>query len=76
MPARVSLADLARTEPVRFAGQKNDPEKSRPKKEPQIEDLKKALRDALADANSNPNPNSNQNPDPDPDPNLPAAPPE
>ncbi len=74
MPAHVSLADLARTEPVRFAGQKNDPEKSRPKKEPQIEDLKKALRDALADANSNPTPNSNPNPDPNPD--IPAAPPE
>jgi hypothetical protein len=62
MPARVSLADLARTDPVRFAGQKNDSEKNRSKKEPQIEDLKKALRDALADTNSNPSPASNPNP--------------
>jgi len=51
---RVSLADLARTEPVRFAGQRNDPERVRPKKEPQIEDLKQALRDALADAGQDP----------------------
>ncbi len=46
-PPRVSLSDLAQTKPVRFAGQKEDFPKDRPRKEVQINELKKALSDAL-----------------------------
>jgi CxxC-x17-CxxC domain-containing protein len=42
---RMSLSDLAHAQPVRFAGQKNDTPK--PKKEVQIDELKKALNEAL-----------------------------
>jgi len=47
---RLTLGDLARAQPVRFAGQKNDAQKVRPKKEVQIDELKKALSDALGGA--------------------------
>jgi len=47
---RTSLADLAHAQPVRFAGQKNDSQISRPKKEVQMDDLKKALSEALGAA--------------------------
>jgi hypothetical protein len=45
-----SLGDLARAQPVRFAGQKNDAQISRPRKEIQIDELKKALNEALGSA--------------------------
>lgn len=48
--AMISLSDLARTQPTRFAGQKNDSQKPRVRKEVQMDDLKKALSDALAGA--------------------------
>jgi len=47
---RTSLADLAHAQPVRFAGQKNDNQCPRPKKEVQIDELKKALNEALGAA--------------------------
>lgn len=47
---RLSLSDLPRTQPVRFAGQKNDVARPHPKKEVQIDDLKKALSEALNEA--------------------------
>ena len=54
---RISLSDLARTQPTRFAGQKNDSlSKPRPRKEVQIGDLKKALSEALNGALKNEKP--------------------
>jgi len=50
VPRRTSLADLARVQPVRFAGQKNDSQNPRPKKEVQMDELKKALSEALSAA--------------------------
>jgi CxxC-x17-CxxC domain-containing protein len=47
---RLSLLDLAHTQPVRFAGQKNDSSNHRPRKEVQIDELKKALGEALGNA--------------------------
>lgn len=49
-PPRVSLSDLARTPPVRFAGQRDGSFKDRHKKEAQTDELKKALGDALSGA--------------------------
>ncbi len=51
----LSLSDLARVEPTRFAGQKSDAAKDRPKKEVQIDELKKALADALKTASETKN---------------------
>lgn len=47
---RMSLADLAKTSPTRFAGQKSEAPANRPKKEVQIDELKKAIGEALASA--------------------------
>jgi len=52
---RTSLADLAHAQPVRFAGQKNDSQSPRPKKEVQMDELKKALGEALGGAARNNN---------------------
>jgi len=46
-PARISLSDLAHAQPTRFAGQRNDDSKPRPRREVQMGDLKKALSEAL-----------------------------
>jgi hypothetical protein len=47
------LSDLARANPVRFAGQKNDSPGYRPKKEVRMDELKKALNEALGGAADN-----------------------
>jgi hypothetical protein len=52
-PPRISLSDLARANPVRFAGQKNDSPGYRPKKEVRMDELKKALNEALGGAADN-----------------------
>jgi len=51
-PPRMSLSDLARASPVRFAGQRNDAPKDHPRREVQIDELKKALSDALGAGNN------------------------
>jgi CxxC-x17-CxxC domain-containing protein len=58
---RLSLTDLARTEPVRFAGQKKN-EPPRIKKEVHMDELKKALNDALGGAMKKSDDNAPENP--------------
>lgn len=58
---RISLSDLGRTQPMRFAGQKNTNQIPHPKKEVQIDDLKKALNEALAGTETKKNDNAPEN---------------
>jgi CxxC-x17-CxxC domain-containing protein len=53
---RMSLADLAHSQPLRFAGQRSDSHSPHPKKEVQMDELKKALSEALGVAAENKKP--------------------
>jgi len=51
LPApRMSLSDLPRVQPTRFAGQKSGVQSDHPKREMQADELRKALSDALGGA--------------------------